>query len=50
MQLIEYFFVRDGLMKVNPEADIRPAQVQKKELLARIGEIKTSDGSVGQEG
>ena len=50
MQLIEYFFVRDGLMKVNPDADIRPARVLKEELLARIGEIKTSDGSVGQEG
>jgi hypothetical protein len=50
MQLIEYFFVRDGLMKVNPDADIRPARVLKEELLARIGEIKTRDGSVGQEG
>jgi len=50
MQLIEYFFVRDGLVKVNPDADIRPARVLKEELLARIGEIKTGDGSVGQEG
>jgi hypothetical protein len=47
MQLIEYFFVRDGVMKVNPEADIRPAQGLKRELLARIREIKATDGSVG---
>jgi hypothetical protein len=47
MQLIEYFFVRDGLMKVNPEADIRPTQVLEKELLARTGEIKAQDGLVG---
>ena len=47
MQLIEYFFVRDGLRKVNPEADIRPARVLEEELLARIGEIKAQDGFVG---
>jgi hypothetical protein len=47
MQLIEYFFVRDGVMKVNPEADIRPAPGLKRELLARIREIKATDGSVG---
>jgi hypothetical protein len=50
MQLIEFFFVRDGVMSSDPEAGVRPAPVLKKELLARIGEIKTSDGSVGQEG
>jgi hypothetical protein len=48
IQLIEFFFVRDGVMKANPEADIRPTQVLKKELLVRIGEIKTRDGSVGE--
>jgi hypothetical protein len=47
MQLIEYFFVRDGLMQVNSDADIRPARVLKDELLARIDEIKTSAGSAG---
>jgi hypothetical protein len=46
MQLIEYFFVRDGVIGPDPEADIRPTQVLKKELLARIDEIKTGDGSV----
>jgi hypothetical protein len=48
MQLIEFFMVRDGVIGSDPEADIRPAQVLKKELLARIGEIKTRDGSVGE--
>jgi hypothetical protein len=49
MQLIEFFLARDGVMKVNAsEADIRAAQVLKKDLLARIGEIKTMDGSVGE--
>jgi hypothetical protein len=44
MQLIEFFFVRDGVMGSDPGADVRSAQVLKKELLARIGEIKTKDG------
>jgi hypothetical protein len=47
MQLIEYFFVRDGVIGTDPTADIRPAQVLKQELLARIREIKATDGSVG---
>jgi hypothetical protein len=47
MQLIEYFFVRDGVVSSDPMADIRPAQVLKEELLARIREIKATDGSVG---
>jgi hypothetical protein len=39
MQLIEYFFVRNGVTKVDAEADIRPARVLERELLARLGEI-----------
>jgi hypothetical protein len=46
MQLIEYFFVLSRLMKVNAEADIRPAEVLMAQLLARLGEIKTEDGPV----
>ena len=42
MQLIEYIFVRDG-MKLADEADIRPASVLQKDLLARLSEIKTTD-------
>ena len=48
MQLIEYFFVRDGVIGSDPTADIRPAQVLKEELLARIREIKAKDGSIGE--
>ncbi len=50
MQLIEYVFVLDGATKVNEEADIRPAPVLLAHLLARLGEIKTRDGSVDGEG
>ena len=48
MQLVEFFMVREGVMGSDPEADIRPARVPEKELVARIGEIKTRDGSVGE--
>jgi hypothetical protein len=49
MQLIEFFLARDGVMKANAsETDIRPARLLKKDLLGRIGEIKTMDGSVGE--
>jgi hypothetical protein len=44
MQLIEYFFVRDGALNPYKNADIRPATVLKEELLARISEIKKTDG------
>ena len=44
MQLIEYFFVRDGALNPDMTADIRPASVLKEELLARISEIKKTDG------
>ena len=47
MQLIEFFFVQDGVVGSDPEAEIRSAQVLKEELLARIGEIKATDWSVG---
>ncbi|MFZ0600653.1 MAG: hypothetical protein WAN05_04650 [Roseiarcus sp.] len=47
IQLIEYIFVRDGVIGQEPGADIRPAPVLKEELLARIGEIKAQDGLVG---
>lgn len=43
MQLIEYIFVRDGLMP-GDDADIRPVRELEKDLLARLGEIKTRDG------
>ncbi|HUN81583.1 MAG TPA: hypothetical protein VMV81_08765 [Phycisphaerae bacterium] len=43
MQLIEYIFVRDG-MKLAADADIRPVRDLEKDLLARLGEIKTRDG------
>jgi hypothetical protein len=46
MQLIEFFMVREGVIGSDPEADIRPTQVLKKDLLARIDEIKTGDGLV----
>jgi hypothetical protein len=49
MQLIEYFFVLNGVIKVDEEADVRPAPVLLAHLLARLGEIKTTDGSVGDE-
>jgi len=44
MQLIEYFFVLNGVMKVNEEADVRPAPVLLAHLLERLSEIKKSDG------
>ena len=40
MQLIEYFFVLNGVMQVNEQADVRPAPVLLAELLAGLGEIK----------
>jgi hypothetical protein len=49
MQLIEFFMVRDGVISSDPEVDIRPTQTLEKELLARIREIKTRDGSVGEQ-
>jgi hypothetical protein len=47
IQLIEYFFIRDGVVGSDSTAEIRPPQVLKQELLARIREIKMRDGSVG---
>jgi len=49
MQLIEYFFVLNGVMKANEESDVRPAPVLLAELLARLGEIKSADSSVDGE-
>ncbi len=49
MQLIEYFFALNGVTKVNEEADVRPAPVLLAHLLARLGEIKTTDGPVSGE-
>jgi len=48
MQLIEYFFVRDGAIGSDPTAYLRPAQVLKEAPLARIREIKAREGSVGK--
>jgi hypothetical protein len=48
MQLIEYFSVLNGNIKVDEEADVRPAPVLLGHLLARLGEIKTTDDSVGK--
>ena len=48
VQLIEYFFIRDGALNPDKNADIRPAEVLKEELLARISEIKRTEGD--QEG
>ena len=45
MQLIEYFFVLNGVMKVN-EADVRPAPVLLQELLTQLGEIKEKGGGL----
>jgi hypothetical protein len=44
MQLIEYFFVLNGVMKVSKEADVRPAPVLLARLLTRLGEIKKTYG------
>ena len=49
MQLIEYFFVLNGVMKVNEEADVRPAPVLLARLLARLAEIKTTKEPVSGE-
>jgi len=49
MQLIEYFFVLSGVMKVNAEADVQPAPVLLAKLLTRLAEIKTTDGPVSGE-
>jgi hypothetical protein len=46
MQLIEYFFVLNGVMKVDSEADVRPAPVLLQELLTRLGEIKEKGGGL----
>jgi hypothetical protein len=48
MQLIEYFFVLNGVTGPDLGPEIRPPHVLKEELLARISEIKTTDGSVGE--
>ncbi len=45
IQLIEYIFVRDGVIGQG-SGGIRPAPVLE-EFLARIGEIKAQDGLVG---
>jgi len=50
MQLLEYFFVLNGVMKVDAEADIRPAEVLLAQLLARLGEIKRRGGGLEREG
>jgi hypothetical protein len=49
MQLIEYFFVLTGLMKVDEEADVRPVPVLRAHLLDRFSEIKKSDGDLNEE-
>jgi hypothetical protein len=49
MQLIEYFFVLNGVMNVNEEADVRPAPVLSAHLLKRLREIKKSDGDLDKE-
>jgi hypothetical protein len=43
MQLIEYLFVRNGVGKVDEEADVGPAPILLKHLLARLGEITATD-------
>jgi hypothetical protein len=50
MQLLEYFFVLNGVIKVDAEAEIRPAEVLLAHLLARLGEIKRTDGGLDGEG
>ena len=45
MQLIEYFFIRDGALNPANNADIRPPEVLMEELLARISEIKKKVGA-----
>lgn len=50
MQLIEYFFVLNGVMKVDATADVRPARVLKKDLLARLSEIKSREGPFDGDG
>jgi hypothetical protein len=50
MQLLEYFFVLNGVMKVDAEADIRPAEVLLAQLLARLGEIERTGGGLEGEG
>ncbi len=47
MQLLEFFFFLNGVMKVDAEADVRPAEVLLAHLLARLGEA--TDGSVSRE-
>jgi hypothetical protein len=49
MQLIEYFSVLTGNTNVDEEADVRPAPVLLGHLLARLGEIKTTDDSAANE-
>ena len=49
MQLLEYFFVHNGV-KVDAEADIRPAEVLLAQLLARLDEIKSRGGGLEGEG
>jgi len=43
MQLLEYFDALDGATKADDDADMRPAAVLNKELMARISEIKMTD-------
>jgi hypothetical protein len=49
MQLIEYSSVLNGNIKADEEADVRPAPVLLRHLLARLGEIKTTDDSAANE-
>ena len=46
MQLIEYFFVLNGVMKVDSEVDVRPAPLLLQELLTRLDEIKEKGGGL----
>lgn len=42
LQLLEYVFARDGLIRPSPEADIRPPEVLRRRLQERLDDIRRS--------
>ena len=48
MQLVEYFFSLNSVIKLDKTSDVRPAPVLFAHLLERLREIKATDDSVGK--
>ena len=49
LQLLEHVFVRDGLITVDEQADIRPANLLQEHSHARLGEIRRRDADLDRD-